>query len=162
MILTTQQLQTIKAAILADPVLSVQPHDGNGNGFIADAFNAVASPAFTVFKSSVTLTQVGLAMLSSDVANLTTANTNRLTVIAAFSGGMFYPAIQDTWDGFNSVFSVSGASGTRAALLALRKRFASRIEALLATGTGSDAVPAFLTVEGTITSNQIDSARNTA
>lgn len=160
MLLTTSQLQIIKAAILADPVLAAQPMDGDGNGFIADALNAVAAPAFTVWKSSVTLTQVGLAMLSTDVASLTTGNTNRLLVMSSYSGGVFYPANADTWNGFNDVFSVAGASGTRAALLALRKRLALRIEKLFATGTGSDAAPATLVVEGTITSGQIDAARH--
>ena len=160
MALSTAQLAVLRAAILADPALATQPMDGNGNGFIADAFNLLASPAFTVWKTSITLMEVGKAIRSSDVANLTTANTNRLTVTAAFSGGVFDPANLDTWAGFDDIFSVAGAAPTRANLLALRKRLAKRIEKLFATGTGSDLSPATLVFEGTITPLDVDQARN--
>jgi hypothetical protein len=48
---------------------------------------------------------------------------------------------------------------TRAALLALWKRLATRGEKLYATGTGSDAVPGTLTFEGNISARDVEEAR---
>ena len=160
MALTPAQLTTLKAEILADPVLAAQPMDGNGHAVIADAMNALATPTFTVWKSKVTTQEVGEAFNSSEVGGLTTANTNRLVVMEAYSGGTFNPSRADTRAGFDSVFSGAGGVLTRAALLALYKRTARRIEKLFATGTGSDAVPATLVFEGAVNNSDIDAARN--
>lgn len=148
--LTTQQLQTLKADIAADSVLNALPRDGDSAIAIATAYNANAVPSFTVWKTSVPVRAVGETMLSTDIANLTTGNTNRLLVMAQYAGGFFDPSKTDTRAGFNDVFSVAGAAGTRAALLALWKRLATRAEKLFATGTGSDASPAMLVFEGSI------------
>lgn len=157
--LTNAQLLVLKAAILneSDPTF-VGYRTANDKPSMAAWFNADSSPAFIVWKTSVTVAQVGQAMLSSDVANLTTANTNRLQVMAAFSGGAFNPSIADVRAGFDSVFSVAGASGTRAALLALYKRTARRIEKLYATGTGTDVSPGTLVFEGTVDGGHIGEA----
>jgi len=159
MALTTAQLTTLKAAIVADATLNALPQTPDGADAIAKAFNLQAVPDFTVYKSSVTLTEVGLAMRNTDIASLTTANTNRLSVLGQYSGGIFYPFNADTWSGFDDIFSVAGAAPTRANLLALRKRFAKRGEKLYATGTGSDASPATLVFEGNIQYQDVIAAR---
>ena len=150
MSLTTAQLQALKADIAADPVLNALPKNSDSAFEIAMAYNLPAVPSFTVWKTSVSIMAVGQAMLNSDVANLTTANTNRLSVLGEYSGGAFNPSLADVRSGFNDIFSVAGAATTRANLLALWRRFATRIEKLVATGTGSDASPAQLVFEGTI------------
>lgn len=61
---------------------------------------------------------------------------------------------------FDDVFSGAGGTNTRAALLVLWKRLATRIEKLFATGTGSDAVPATLVFEGEVSVQDIIEARN--
>ena len=160
MILTTTQLQTIKAAILSDPVLVAQPMDGNGNGFIADAFNAPASPVFTVWKTRVQIDEIGDNFVATDLAGLSTLNSTRLQTIVAFSSVGVNPSLADRRAFFDDIFSGAGGVATRARLLILWKRLATRIEKLLAVGTGSSAVPAILTVEGEITSLQIDQARH--
>lgn len=157
--LTQAQLTTIKAAILADPALSSKPMNSDGAYDIAQALNQQATPSFTVWRTNVPQETVGTAMNSTEVAGLTTANTNRLLVMQAYSGGYFNPSIPDVQAGFNSVFSGAGGTLTRAALLVVWKRLALRIEKILATGTGSDLSPATMTAEGTITPDQVHAAR---
>jgi hypothetical protein len=157
--LTNAQLLTLKASILAetDPTF-VGYRTANDKPSMAAWYNANTSPAFIVWKTSVPVANVGIAFSSSEVAGLTTANTNRLQVMASYSGGSFNPSIPDVRAGFDSVFSGAGGATTRAALLALWKRTARRLERLYATGTGSDAVPALLVVEGTIDGDHIGEA----
>ena len=147
--LTTAQRATLKANILATPEAAGYYSQGD-LGKLAEFYNAQAAPAFTVWKTRVELTAVGEAFNSSEVGGLTTANTNRLMVMESYSGGVFNPSRADTRAGFDGVFSGAGGASTRAALLVLWKRTASRLEKLFATGTGSDAVPALLVVEGVI------------
>jgi hypothetical protein len=157
--LTPAQLQTLKADIAADPVLSAKPMNSDGSYDIAAAYNASAAPAFTVWRTNVSLKDVGEAMNSSEVAGLTTGNTSRLQVMAQFSGGTFNPSRTDTRAGFDSVFNGAGGANTRAALLVLWKRAATRAEKLFASGTGSDATPATLGWEGTLSYQDVDQAR---
>jgi len=158
--LTTPQLATLHADILADPVLAAIPNTYDGAYDIAAAYNALAAPAFTVWKTAVSLKEVGEAMSSSEVAGLTTGNTSRLQVMAQYSGGTFNPSRVDTRAGFDDVFSGTGGTATRAALLALWKRHATRAEKLYATGTGTEGSPATLVVEGTLSYADVYAARN--
>jgi len=148
--MTPAQLAILKPIVQAEPTLQTAILTGN-DAAIRDWCNALAAPAFIVWKSSVTTKEMGEAFNSSEVGGLTTANTNRLVVMEAYSGGTFNPSRSDTRAGFDSVFSGAGGALTRAALLALYKRSATRAEKTLASGPGSDATPATLTFEGSIT-----------
>ena len=160
MSLTTPQLQILKAAILADPVLAAQPMDGNGNGFIADAMNLAASPVFVVWKTSVSVLDTGQAFNGTEWAGATTANHTRLQTVAQYLSFGYNASKADLRAMFNDIWSGAGGTITRANLLLLWKRNATRGEKLYATGTGSDAVPATLTFEGPITSLDVDQARH--
>ena len=147
-----------KTDIQADPAFASLPHNSDGAFIIADAYNKQATPAFTVWRSSVTTGQVGGTWLQSDVANLTTANTNRLGIMEQYSAGAFNPSKSDVRQSFNDIFSVASASGTRAALLVLWKRLATRAEKLFAdltNGNGTDATPATMKFEGSITISDV-------
>lgn len=157
--MTPSQLITLKAAILADPALAAMPMNSDGDYDIATALNLQASPTFTVWRTNVPTAQVGIAMNSTEVSGLTTANTNRLIVMEAYSGGSFNPSILDVQAGFNSVFSGAGGALTRAALLVLWKRLALRGEKIFATGAGSDAAPATMGFEGSISPTDVHLAR---
>lgn len=149
--LTPAQQQALKTYITGQSDLNSQPHTSDGAFAIAVALNLPSSPALQVFKSSVPLGDVGKAMLQADIANLTTANTSRLQVIAQFtSNGILVPTA-DMQSGFNSIFSVSGASGTRANLAALWQRTATRAEGVLATCPCTTSTPGTLNWEGLLT-----------
>jgi hypothetical protein len=160
--LTLAQMQVLKTDINADPILAAWPNNTDGAFEIAKAYNHTAVPNFTLWKKSVTITEVGTAMRNSDIANLTTVNTQRLQVMAQYSGGVFNPSLTDTRAGFDDVFSVAGAATTRAQLLALWKRFATRAEDLFATGVGSDASPAVSAFPDgfVLTYQEVDEARH--
>lgn len=157
--LTTAQLQTLKTHINADPALSSQPLTSAGAQAIADVMNLAASPNFTVWKTSVTITAIGDKFNGTELAGLSSLNQTRLQTIAQYSPMGVNPSLADRRAFFDDVFSGAGGVNTRAALLALWKRLATRGEKLYATGTGSDPSPATLVVEGKITSEHVQQAR---
>ena len=110
--LTTAQLQTLKADILADPAFASIPNNDDGNFAIAAVYNALASPAWRVWKTSVTTSEC------KDAIN---------------------------WTEY---------------IMALAKRDATRAEKLFSTGTGSDATPATMTFEGSLSYSDVSAARN--
>ena len=150
MSLTTAQLTVLKSAILAesDPVFVGYRTEGN-TGLMAAWFNGAST--FTVWRTLVQNSEVGRAFVASGLSAMTTANNDRLVSLALWNPNGVQPFRVDHRQFFDDVFSpVSGAT-TRAALLALWKRFATRGERLFVTGTGSDAVPGLLVFEGQIT-----------
>lgn len=160
MALNQAQLVILRAAIDADPVLVAMPNDTDSNILTANAFNLNASPNFTVWKTLVTIDEVGNNFVGTELAGLTQANQARLQTIAQYSLGGVNPSVADRRAFFDDVFSAAGGAGTRAKLLILWKRLATRAEKLYATGTGSDAIPALLTFEGQISYQDVNSARN--
>lgn len=157
--LSPTQLLTLKTAINANPTWAAFPTNDDGYLDLAAVLNGVAAPAFVVWRTNVTTREIGEAMNSSEVAGLTTANTNRLQVMEAYSGGTFNASRADTRAGFDGVFSGAGGVNTRAALLATYKRNASYAEKIFATGTGSDASPATMGYEEKLTAMDIQLAR---
>ena len=157
--MTPAQLATLKAAILADPVLNAQPMNSDGANAIAIALNLTASPNFTVWKTAVAIVDIGRKVNGAELGGLTTANHTRLQTIIQISGGEINPSLADQRAFFDDVFSGAGGTTTRANLLALWKRLATRFEKLYATGTGSDAVPATLVLQGAVSYQDVESAR---
>lgn len=157
--MTSQQLVTLKADILADPVLAAQPNNSDGDFAIAAAYNLQASPAFIVWKTLVSITQVGGNIVATELAGLTSLNLTRLQTIVTFLGDGVNPSLSDIRAFFDDVFSGSGGTGTRAKLLALWKRSATRFEKKFATGTGSDASPATMVLEGPLQPDDVRAAR---
>ena len=159
--LTVPQLQAIKAEINADPALSGQPNNSDGAFAIAAALNLPANPAFIVWRTSVTqdeITQNGFTWTLVDALSVGTAriwewmfdnaertiNPSKLNV---------RQGVIDVWSG------TAGKLAVQAAVFAHCKRSASRVEKVLATGTGSDATPAVMGFEGLITYQEVEQAR---
>lgn len=153
--LTSQQLTALKADITTNAAAIGQVNIDQRNGPVIAAFyNANASPSFTVWKTSVAIAVVGDAINGTELGNLTTANTSRLQVIQGFfmQRGV-NPTKADTRQMFDDIFSTGGV--TKASLLILWKRLATRAEKLYATGTGTDPSPATLVIEGNLTGQNI-------
>jgi hypothetical protein len=159
--LTTAQLATLKTAINADGTLSALPLTSASSLIIRDAFNAPASPAFTVWRTNVGITETGASFNGSEWAGMTSANHTRLQTVAQYADAGYNAAKADIRAMFNDIWSGAGGTLTRAALLVLWKRLATRAEKLYATGpgTGSDASPATLVFEGAITADEVQAAR---
>ena len=113
-----------------------------------------------MWKSLVSIADVGRKINGGELAGLTTLNVTRLQCIATYLAGGISPVLADHRAFFDDIFSGAGGATTRAALLALWKRVASRVERLFATGTGSDASPGTLVFEGAIDVNDVSLALN--
>lgn len=157
MALTPAQNTTIRNWVLADPVLSLLPANSDSASTIAAALNTTASPAFTVWKTEVSRNEVGKAFVATALSSITTGNNDKLNNFAAWNETI-NPSRADQRQFFDDVFSVAAGASTRAALLVLWKRLATVAEKLLATGTGSDAVPASTTFEGTLSYSEVSFA----
>lgn len=157
--LTTVQLQALKAAILADPALAALPMTSGAAAMIAEVMNEPASPNYVVWRTDVPLEEimrngidwtrvdnlsVGKARIWDWLSRLGTINASQANVRAG---------IEATWVGTQADLAV------RAAVLGHCKRAATRAEKLLASGTGSDASPGTMTFEGALTSEDVQAAR---
>lgn len=149
--LTPAQLQTLKTAILADQAAAALYTDGNLSG-LADYLNADASPAFVVWKQSVSqdeIMQNGFDWVQVDNLSVGKARIwewlfDNETRSINPSKANVRAGIDEAWKGTAAMLAV------RAAVYVHCKRSASRFEKILATGTGtgSDAVPATMGAVG--------------
>lgn len=157
--LTTVQLQALKAAILADPALAALPMTSGAAAMIAEVMNEPASPTYVVWRTDVPLEEimrngmdwtrvdnlsVGKARIWEWLSRLGTINASQANVRAG---------IEAAWVGTQADLAV------RAAVFGHCKRGATRAEKLLASGTGSDASPGTMTFEGALTSEDVQAAR---
>lgn len=156
--LTTAQLQTLKTYINTVPEWAAQPLNSDGAYFIAQELNKEVSPACTVWKTNVARNEVGKAFVASALAAITAGNNDKLANFAAWNESV-NPSRADQRAFFDDIFGVAAGASTRAALLVLWKRSANHVEKLFATGTGSDASPATMVVEGSIAYQEVEQAR---
>ena len=160
--LTDPQLQTLAAAIRAstDPAVVAALAIRNDMA-LADWCNTPST--FVVWKTSAT--QHELMQLAgfdwAQIDNLTPGQSRIWEWLFANSARSIDASkervragISECWKGT----ALKVAVGT--AVLNGCKRFASRVEKIFATGTGSDAVPGLLTYAGPISFNEVSQALN--
>ena len=126
MALTTAQLQTLKTYIAGQGDLNSQPNHSDGAYAIAQLLNVAATPTFTVWKTNVSINEVGKSFNGTELAGLTTGNQTRLQTLAQYLAGGTNPSIASNRAFFDDVFSGAGGTNTRAALLILWKRTARK------------------------------------
>ena len=159
MSLTTAQQATLKAYIEADQTLSSYPNNTDGAYAMQPHFNALADPAFIVWKTSVDPNDIMRnGMDWTRVDNLSVGKARIWDWMTRL--GSFNPSKLNVRAGIDATWAVAADSAVRAQVYTHCKRSASVIEKLLATGTGSDASPATLTFEGSISYHDIDEARH--
>jgi hypothetical protein len=167
--LTTQQLTAIKANILANPDLSSQPETADGAFAIAALYNLTASPDFWVWRTFVSKAEYvqstgpdGTVFNWTGAGFITRSVGERDAWREIFNGSdSCNPSLPNVRQAFQDIFSGTGvAANNRAHLAAVSRRKATRIEKLLATGTGSTADPATLGYEEQVTYQDILNARN--
>lgn len=154
--LTTAQLQTLKAAIAADPTLAAFPLTPDGAYEIAQRLNLDASPAFYVWRSQYTPEQMRAAILAG-ITQLDSLTASKRDSLLWFSQGTVDCSKVATQAAINDL---CGSQATlKAALLDGGKRTCSRAEKILATGTGSLASPATAGWEGSLSYQDVIDAR---
>jgi hypothetical protein len=159
MALTTAQLQALKAAINADGALAALPHNDDAAFTIAAAFNALASPAFIVWRTNIPTKDVRKVVVWTEMNGIA-----QVPLMNWYSGilanGIVDASDANVRQGIADIFAGPGAAATRTALVAMAKRSATRAEKLFATGTGSDGSPAVMVFEGNLSYQDVVSAWN--
>lgn len=158
--LTTQQAATLAADIAADPAFVGLPQNSDGAFAIAAAYNQLASPAFIVWKTSVSqdeIMQNGFDWVQVD--NLSVGKSRIWEWLFANSERAINPSkpnvragIAECWKGTAALLAV------QAVVLGHCKRSATRIEKLLASGAGTDATPATMTFSGDVSYSDVQQA----
>lgn len=158
---TPAQLQTLKTYIVGQSDLNSQPATPDGHFEVARLLNLnAAGPNNIAWKTSVPIGDVGKALNGTELAGLTSLNHTRLQTLAIYLSTGVNPSLASNRQFFDDIFSGAGGVNTRASLLALWKRVMTRAEKVYATGTGSDASPATLVVEGLVDADDVQAARS--
>lgn len=190
--LTTEQLAALKAAILADPILSQLDGSTDSNAAIASAFNLAASPDYYVWRTNVSidslLDQITWANYTpADAADNTVLYQNRamlcqtkqMNLQLMLQGRTVFNAGKASLrGGLNDATTnlPSGASGANrpggwVGILPVLKRRATRAEKLYSVvgsgvgnaggdARGASTNPDVLVFEGSISTGDVDAARN--
>lgn len=154
--LTTAQLQTVKAWVIANASSVFWQSTAN-------LMNVLASPAFIAWKTSVPMSEVMLNGFNwTRVDNLSVGKARIWEWIKdAKEDHTFDPSKANIRAGIDAVWVGTQADlDVRAAVYVHCKRSATVAEKVLATGTGSDAVPATMGAEGLITEQNLVDAAN--
>jgi hypothetical protein len=158
----------IRAAIQADQSLLDLANVGD-YGPLADHFNAPATPDCWAWRTNVRRDEITSAT-SVDATTFTWSGTGAYINRSAAEreafrevftlGGTVNMAMTNNRQCFDDVFSGTAAAAVnnRAHIKAIGRRTATRIEKLLATGTGSTADPAVMEFEGKISPAEISLA----
>jgi hypothetical protein len=161
MALTTAQLQTLQAAIAAEQDATFAEYRANGQtNQMAAFFNEPSSPAFVVWRSSVSLDEIvqnGFDWVRVD--NLSVGKARIWEWMFANLDRAINPAKANIRLGIDECWKGTAADlAVRAAVYVHCKRSATRAEVLYATGAGTDASPGLLVFEGSISSSDISAA----
>lgn len=149
--LTTQQKATLKAYILADPILASKA-SGETQDFdqLRNLLNAKATPIFVVWRTSVDPNEImrnGMDWTRVDNLSIGKARIwEWMTRLGEFnpSHANIRAGIDATWIGTAPDLAV------RATVYTYCKRAALLVEKVFATGTGTTGAPAVLSFEGTL------------
>ena len=140
--LTNTQFDTLKTDILANATAggALETAVAIGNDVaVAAYYNALASPAVKIWLPRVTIDQLNGAVVWTDFVGLTALKQN--TYIAMTQAGFVDASDAQVRSGFAAAFGAASASIT--AITAMAQRDASRLEALLSTGSGTRVTAVF-------------------
>lgn len=149
--LTTAQKATLKTDVQANSDTNTKFVDGDLQG-LADLYNAPAAGTYIVWKTSVLqdeIMQNGFDWVRVD--NLSVGKARIWEWMFNNQNRAFNPSKANVRLGIDEAWKGTAADlAVRAAVYVHCKRQATRLEKVFASGTGSDAAPANLTLEGEI------------
>jgi hypothetical protein len=154
--LTVEQRQTLKTNILASPDAAAFYNVGDLSG-LADLYNVLASPVFIVWKTLVSQDEIMLNGFDwARVDNLSIGKARIWEWMFNNDARAINPSKANIRAGIDAAWVGTAADlAVRAAVYVHCKRSATRFEKLFATGTGSDANPATLGLEGSLSFNDL-------
>ena len=118
---------------------------------------------FYCYKSRITVADIGMEFDYAEVANLTSANQERLQTFRSYNQDEVNASRTDIHAFFADVFSGAAGANTRVKLGddpvgTAWSRFVTVAEEVFASGTGTQAAPGTLGWEGTLTTNDVGRA----
>lgn len=149
--LTPEQLTALKADILADPVLAAQPMTADGAWAIAEAYKA--ETPFIVWRTSVPVSEIVNNGFIWTAVDALSAGKARIWDWMRESGEI-NPSKPNVRKGLQDAFG-----DTQPNIAPHLRRAANRVEALFATGTGTDATPGKMSFEGVLSYRDVEQAR---
>lgn len=160
--LTSEQKATLAAHIAASPDLATIPNSWDGAYAIAELLQLPAEPVFIVWKTSVAQDEVmqnGFDWVLVD--NLTVGKGRIWEWLFDNESSTINPSKANVRAGIAECWKGTAAMlAQQAVILGHCKRPANRLEKLFATGTGTDASPATMSIEGSISYSDVYQARN--
>lgn len=156
--LTSAQLVTLKASIDADAELAALPLNDDSAFYIASVYNELAAPAFIVWRTNIPSGEFRKAVTWTEYIGRSQGERDAFVLMTG--GSTLSAADPNVRQGLSDVFSGPSGATTRATLIALAKRSATVAEKLFATGTGSDATPATMAFEGSLSYVDVRAARS--
>lgn len=163
----------LKTAILADPTLSAYPNDTDGANAMLPLLNALASPAFYVWRSAISAAEIyDQTSPEATVWDWTSYKSQAVTEQGAWeqmfhSGRSVNMSLLNLRTGVEKIFGVANAQTVH--VKAMGKRQATRAEKIFASvagGTGLQVAPAslysgsILIFEGLLDYIDVDNARH--
>lgn len=150
--LTNEQSQALKTYVESDPVLNLIPHTYDGAYALAEALTNDASPAFVVWRTSVSAEEImSNGFIWTAVDALTAGKARIWDWMTRY--GTLNPSKLNVRQGLTDCFGAASAMAT--GILPHLKRNANVFEKLFATGTGTTANPATMTIEGSLSYQEI-------
>ena len=151
-----QVVETLRAS--SDPSI-VAALAARTDDILVNYLNGTSSPAFTVWKSSVSRMEASVNMDWTRVDNLSVGKARIWDWM--FQVDRIEPSDPTIQAGINAVWVGTAADlAVRATVYANCKRIAKRVERILASGVGSDVSPGVLLFEGSIEKQELSIALN--
>lgn len=166
MTLTPAQKTTLHNAVIADSGANAFYEIGDNTG-LADYLNTTAAPAFWVWRTAVSRRDLYTLQNDLPVSGAQTGfwewNTYKAQSVPEqnawtqmFMGDEADFSKQNLRDGVGKIFTGSAAANAqRDHCLAIGRAPASRVEKILATGTGSTASPGVMGFQGPLTTTDL-------
>jgi len=148
----------LKADIQGNGTLAALMAAGN-IGQVVAYYNAPADPAFYVWRTSVSRSEMHSAYVWTEMDGFNNV-AKQFQFRLLIDEGQINPSLANVRTGLQDIFTGAGFAGTRAAMIALCSRTALNVEKLFATGgTGADAAnSATMGREGTLSQADIEYA----
>ena len=169
MSLSPQQLQTLKAAMLAETDPAFVEYRTNGQTpLMSDWLNSEANPTYYVKRTQLSRHDIltgtsddGTIFSWAGGAYITRNQGERDAFREMFNNsGTVDPWLPTIRAAFADIFSGTGGASNRAHIVAMSRRPATRFEKLFASGAGTKAAPSTLVVKEPVTDQDIGSALN--
>jgi len=152
MALTPAQNATLKTSVEADPAFNGLPQNSDGAFAVAAAYNLTASPQFVVWRTNVPVSDIVNNGFTWTAVDALTNGKARIWEWMKESGSI-NPSRVNVRQGLQDAFGA-----TQPNIMPHLKRDATRVEALLATGTGTTGSPGTMTFEGNLSYQDVQAA----